>query len=269
MTHCATHRTEAGFTLLELLIGVAIMGVIMLAFTQLFSGSLRASSDINARNELLSEGQIAQQLIVSRLKGASYVYPPNTSFTMTNTVRTQNTIRGDQNWTVGMDPIVAMIVPPEGNPDDPNPSTSVQCNSDSVREKNMCFMFYAYYPIERKVLIEGINPKFAPDPDPANEKVWLLMEYRARIYDFQMRSHTNRLASAPTPNTVLARMPGRPAQILVDYVEPTSGAQPPLFAIQNDGSVAFNLRMQRTQRGKTLELPPLNVRAYPRNAPMP
>ena len=262
-----THRHKAGFTLLELLIAAAMMGVIMLAFTQLFSGSLRASSEISARNELLSEGQIAQQLIVSRLKEASYIYPPGTNFTMTNTVRTQNTLGGGQRWTVGADPIVAMIVPPKGNPT--NPSASAECNGDFGANKNMCFMFYAYYPIKRKVLIDGVNPKYAPAPDPSNEAVWLLMEYRAHIFDGETRSNANRLARPTSPSTVFSKIEGRTAQILVDYVQPLEGAQPPLFEIHSDGSVSFNLRMQRTQRGKRLELPPLNVRAYPRNAPMP
>ncbi len=254
-------RRPYGFTLLELLIALAIMGVIMLAFTQLFGGSLRASSDISARNELLSEGQIAQQLVASRLRQASSIYPIGSSFSMTNTVRTRNTLRGSQGWTVGADPIVAMIVPPEG-PDNSSVST---CNNDTQANKDMCFMFYAYYPLRRGTFMDAVDAKYAPEPDPANDEAWLLMEYRQHIYDGVNR-RGNRLASPPDESAVLADLGGSTAQILVDYVQQ---ADTPLFAMRADGSVVFNLQMGREQRGRRLELPPLSVRVYPRNAPLP
>ncbi len=256
------HTRQTGLTLLELLIAVAILGVLMLAFTQLFGGSLRASSDIGARNELLSEGQIAQQLIVSRIKSASHVYPPGTSFTMTNTVRTRNTVRGTQRWTVGTDPVLAMIVPPEGSS---HPGITT-CNNSTQANKDMCFMFYAYFPVRRGVFIEEVNPKYAPNPDPANDDVWLLMEYRQHIYD-KVNRRGNRLASPPDADAALADLGGSTAQILADYVQPVADAESRLFEIRPDGAVEITLRMGREQRGKRLELPPLRVRAYARNAP--
>ena len=257
-----TRRGHTGFTLLELLIALAIMGVIMLAFTQLFGGSLRASSDISARNELLSEGQIAQQLIASRLRQASYIYPPGSSFTLTNTVRTRNTLRGSQSWTVGTDPILAMVAPPKGA-SSPGVTT---CNSDTQANKDMCFMFYAYYPLRRGTFMDAVDAKYAPEPDPANDDVWLLMEYRQHIYD-NVNRQGNRLANPPGEGAVLAALGGSTAQILVDYVQPT--LEPRLFAMRADGSVEFNLQMRRKQWGRRLELPPLSVRVYPRNAPLP
>ena len=260
-THERTRRSQDGLTLLEVLIAMAIMGVIMIAFTQLFGGSLRASSDISARNELLSEGQIAEQIIVSRLKQAFAIYPSGTSFTMTNTLRTRNTLRGGQSWTVGTDPIIAMLVPPRGS------AGAAECNNTSQANRDMCFMFYAYYPIRRGDFMAGVNPRFAPQPDPANDDAWLLMEYRQHIFDAVPTDRSNnRLANPPTQSRVFSTLGGSAAQILVDYAQPPTGNGPPLFDIQPDGSIELNVKMGREQRGKMLELPPLTVRVYPRNA---
>ena len=261
--------SQAGLSLLELLIAMAIMGVLMLAFTQLFGGSLQASSSISARNELLSEGQIAQQLVVSKLKQASFIYPTDTTFQMTNTVRTRNTInesRG-QFWRVGNDPIVAMIVPPQGS-NNPNLTSCPRFNAPTRAQDStdMCFTFYAYYPIKRSVFIEEVDADSAPVPDSANDDAWLLMEYRQNFFDGVDRS-SNRLASPPGSNAVLNRLGGLSARILVDYVQPPENGDPPLFDLKDDGSVELNLQMGRSQNGKMLELPPLGVRAYPRNAP--
>lgn len=261
---------QAGLSLLELLIAMAIMGVLMLAFTQLFGGSLKASSSISARNELLSEGQIAQQLVVSKLKQASFIYPTDTTFQMTNTVRTRNTInegRG-QFWRVGSDPIIAMIVPPQGS-DNPNVNSCLPpnpANRGPQHSADMCFTFYAYYPIKRSIFIAGVDADSAPVPDPANDDAWLLMEYRENVPDGVDRS-SNRLAGFPDSNTVLNNLRGVGARILVDYVQPPENGDPPLFNLNANGSIEFNLQMGRNQGGKMLELPPLGVRAYPRNAP--
>lgn len=262
-THERTRRSQDGLTLLEVLIAMAIMGVIMIAFTQLFGGSLRASSDISARNELLSEGQIAEQIIVSRLKQAFTVYPPGTSFSMTNTLRTRNTLRGGQSWTVGVDPIIAMIVPPKGS------TSATRCDTDTPNQadKDMCFMFYAYYPIRRGDFMAGVDPRFAPQPDPANDDAWLIMEYRQYVPDASpVDRSNNRLERPPSPSQVFGSLEGRTAQILVDYAQPPTRNDPPLFDIQPDGSIELNVKMGREQRGKMLELPPLTVRVYPRNA---
>ncbi len=99
MTLSTTSKTvtkrQQGFTLVEMLIGMVILGILMAAFTQVFSSSLRASAQINSRNELVSEGQIAQQIIASRLQSAYYIYPAGTTMQLTGSGSTaKNTVNG-------------------------------------------------------------------------------------------------------------------------------------------------------------------------------
>ena len=256
-----------GFTLVEMLIGMAIFGILMLAFTQIFGGSLKASSQINSRNELVSEGQIAQQLVASRLQSAYYVYPPGTSMQLTSTgVTAKDTVNGANTytWRVGTDPFVAMILPPT--------ATGI-CASGST---DACFSFYAYYPVLRSVLIDK-NKDIAPDADPNNASVWILMEYRANLIENNVDRRSNLLATPPSFTAVLTNaanptVKGQSGQMLIDYVQPLGAAAPynTMFTVNTAGKfVDFNLRLQQNRMGKTLTAPasanPLTTRVYPRN----
>ena len=267
-------KKSQGFTLIEMLIGMAIFGILMLAFTQIFGGSLKASSQINSRNELVSEGQIAQQLVASRLQSAYYVYPPGTSMQLTSSGFTaKNTVNGADTytWRVGTNPFifVAMILPP---------TVAGTCTSGFT---DACFSFYAYYPVLRSVLIDK-QKDIAPDADPNNASIWILMEYRANLIDGVNRSN-NLLASPPSdPNgtfmTVTTNsastnptVKGQFGQMLIDYVQPL-GAAPynAMFTVDSTNKfVDFNLRLQQNRGGKTLTAPasanPLTTRVYPRN----
>lgn len=283
-------KKVSGFTLVEMLVGMAILGILMLAFTQLFGGSLRASSEINARNELINEGQIAQQLITSRLQNAYYIYPPGATLQLTtggNTTR--NTVRSGagQNWTIGTDPFVAMLLPPAA------PGNCVSSGSPG------CFKFFAYYPMLRSSLITDV-PASAPTADPNNASAWILMEYRANIVDNVNRS-SDRLASPPTASTLYRNASGN---MLVDFVQPSSAAPTyTMFTVKVPGAICrdvdpdntaantaamaanpdlcsswvdVDVRMLENRGGKTLRIPggdapfatptpTLSTRVYPRN----
>ena len=260
-------------TLIEMLIGMAILSILMLAFTQVFGSSLRASAEINARNELISEGQIAQQLMASRLQSAYHIYPNGTTLELTTSgTTTPNTIRtgAGQDWTVGDDPFIAMILPPKATGQCPT-------SSAGTGTKNACFTFYAYYPIVRGTFI-GTNTTSAPAADTANANIWFLMEYRANLYDGVNRS-TNLLLAPPNTTTVLTNsastqptIKGNAGTILTDYVQPTTTA-PTYTMFQVDTSAGtwaeLHLRMLQNRSGKALSAPtgtaPLSTRVYPRN----
>ncbi len=232
-----SRRFTSGFTLVEMMISTAILAVLMLGFTQIFGGSLRASAQVNGRNELISEGQIAQQLIASRLQSAFYIYPPSTALQMTSSgVMAKNTVRAGAGyvWTVNTDPIVAMIVPPK---------VKAQCPTSSAGpgSEDACFSFYAYYPVLRSALIADA-PASAPDPDPNNANAWVLMEYKANLLDGVLRGDPTKptdctgittgtksgpdlLSCPPNPETVRTNgnavqpnIKSQPARMLIDYV---------------------------------------------------
>ena len=264
-------KKPQGFTLIEMLVGMAIFGILMLAFTQIFGGSLKASSQINSRNELVSEGQIAQQLIASRLQSAYYLY--SGTLQLTDSATTKNTVRSGagQNWIVGTDPFIAVLVPPEEN-NTCLPSNEEPCTCKVGRDGN-CFTFYAYYPMLRSSLISAA-PASAPPTDPNNANVWVLMEYRANLYDNVIRNG-NQLRSPPLPGTAFGTAyfgGGRSGKMLIDYVQPLGATAPynKMFTIDTTNKfVDFNLRLQQNRMGKTLTAPasanPLTTRVYPRN----
>lgn len=297
-----------GFTLVEMLVSMAILGILTLAFTQIFGGSLRASSEINARNELISEGQIAQQLIASRLQSAYFIYPTGQTMQLTGSGNTTpNTVRSGagQNWIVGTDPFIAMILPPKMLPP-PSAGTPARCPlgsaSASVKDDNkqFCFTFYAYYPILRSTFI-GTNPLVAPAADPTNANVWFLMEYRANLYDGVDRT-ADRLLTPPNTATILTNsasisptIKGKAGQILVDYVQPSNitptytmftvkTATPAICTTATAASdpdacnswAELDLRLLQNRGGEELRVPPgnspfatptptLSTRVYPRN----
>lgn len=256
----------------------------------MFGGSLRASGEINARNELISEGQIAQQLIASRLQSAFYIYPAGRTLQLTTGgSTTPNTVRAGagQNWTVGTDPFMAMIMPPRATGQCPD-------SDGGAGNPDACFVFYAYYPIVRSTFIAS-NPNISPPADAANANVWLLMEYRANLLDGVNRS--NQLDSPPSATTVSANaagvhptIRGRSGQMLVDYVQPQTFAGSPSYTVfricdpavstaqpncpsgttsTSPRLVDFNLRLLQHRGGKALGAPtntaPLSTRVYPRN----
>ena len=281
---------------------MAVMGVLMLAFTQLFGGSLRASSQLNGRNELISEGQIAQQLVASRLQNAYYVYPQGTALQLTTAGdTTRNTVRNGagQNWVVGTDPIVAVLVPPRKfDPLEPDPLKTT-CRPGNL---DYCYTFYAYYPMLRSAFITAASDS-APPADPNNANVWVLVEYRANIVDNINRNgsdagcpvsaapvESGRLYCPPLPGTAsgTAYRGDRRGQMLIDYVQPTTNApvytmfrvcDPNVSIIQpncpvgtvatNPISVDFDLRLLQNRGGRALQVPagntPLSTRVYPRN----
>ena len=261
----------------------------MLAFTQIFSGALRASGDINGRNELISEGQIAQQIITARLQSAVYVYPAGTALQLTGSgVTTTNTVRSGagQSWTVGTDPILAMVLPPEG---------TGTCGTAAPAVSTACFTFYAYYPYKRGSYL-GLPPgdlseKSKPAADPANNDQWLLLEYKRNIIDGVTRSTFTSVPSVSPAsatrtnvvnwfNTILTStahpmIRGGSGILLTDYVQPSSAAPTySMFTVDTTSSlfnVTMNFRMLQMQGAKALRAPaatdstPLSTRVYPRN----
>lgn len=266
-------RRNQGFTLVEMLVSMVILGILMLAFTQVFGGSLKAAGQINGRNELVTEGQVAQQLIAARLQSAAYVYPAGTTMQLSSSgLTSKNTVgpSSGQNWKVGTDPILAMVLPPKA---------TGTCNNSTDVNKDACFTFYAYYPYKRGSLTSSGLAE-APTENPANDDQWVLMQYKSYIYDGITRSSLSTTPpSAWSYTSILSggspNIRSQPANVLVDYLQPaTSAPTYTMFAIDATSatkSVTLNLRFLQMRGTKALRVPaatgsaPLSTRVYPRN----
>jgi len=62
-----------GFTLIEILVAIAVMSILLLAFVRFFGGTLRVSNNLQVQNDLLNEAHVSHQLIASRIKEAWYI----------------------------------------------------------------------------------------------------------------------------------------------------------------------------------------------------
>lgn len=297
-------RRSHGFTLLEVLVALLLTGIIFAAFLQVFTGTLQQSSQVSAKSELLKEGQIALQVMASRLQEACYVYPPQSTLQLANSgYTTKNPIKGNYQWTVGTDPIVAMVLPPEV------PGNTDNCDNNNTQ---FCYRFYAYYPILRSDYTSSADNDINIGADGGNDnQTWVLMQYLRYFTNGQ----TPTIAATGIPatcsnlvnnNITPTDLQGGVAALLTDYVQPStttptyslftyplipSTATPsttPSMVVnsfeRNPGwnntpstssatSVTLNLRMLRNMRGQTLRATgqdtnvgnPLSIEVSPRN----
>lgn len=226
-------KTTRGFTLVEVLISLGILGIIITVLFQTIGSTTGLSNTTNSSNDLIREGQIAQQLLNARFKEACYVYPPSNTLTLAASGFTTQNGAGNT-WTVNTHPIVAVILPPE--PSDTR------------------YRFLAYYAIPRSQYVNSAATSSNPGADVNNDSsVWMLMEYRRLINVSNSVTFPSRFCAdlASNSNFVIT---GGNAQLLTDYISPVATSTE-LFSVggtTTNGSAAFveyNLRLQKTTRG--------------------
>jgi prepilin-type N-terminal cleavage/methylation domain-containing protein len=202
-------QTQAGFTLLELLVGMVLIGIVLTALLNIFSQGSQVSTQSSSRAEMQQDVLNAQQLIAGKLKEAWYVYPPGLTITMTGTALTQKP-SGGNSWLVGTDPILAMVLPPK--------NAALSCATTtptSTSGPDGCYRFLAYYPVKRSVWVAGtgVGSWRSPGTDDINGETWILAEYRGTIAPGTGGTLPTTPPSVPTGNS---------ANILSDYIAPTT-----------------------------------------------
>ena len=233
-------KKTKGFTLIELLISLGLLGGIILALFQTMGSTTQVSNSTNASNDLIREGQIAQQLLSAQFKEACYVYPAGANITMASSGYTTKN-GGAWNWTVNTHPIVALILPP--------------ASSDATGK---FYRFFAYYAIPRSQYVSGSTPDISinPGPDVMNDTTtWMLMEYRKPIdtsntTNFPVPFNCAQLA-ANSNFTITGA--GGSAALLTDYITPVTTSTE-LFSVGGTAPIGgaefieYNLRLSRTTR---------------------
>ncbi|GGS17027.1 PulJ/GspJ family protein [Deinococcus knuensis] len=236
----------AAFTLIELLVAVALALIIMFAASSLLISSSRSSGDLQARNDLLQEFQIAQNYLIANVREAAYVYPQGTTLNLGSGVTTRRP--GGGNWVVGSAsaPILAIVKAPQ--------EAVSGCSSTNG---NACYKFKAYYPVLRKTWVDdSTGTQNDPGADPSNEGSWLLIEYTKNLVQTTPPTVTELTALAP------GGLNGANGKLLLDYVQPAVTGLPPLFTAPPAGPqvagqtrVTVNLSVSRTVAGKAVVVP--------------
>ncbi|GAA5438042.1 PilW family protein [Deinococcus aquaticus] len=238
----------AAFTLIELLVAVALALIIMFAASSLLISSSRSSGDLQARNDLLQEFQIAQNYLIANVREAAYVYPQGTTLNLGGGVTTRRP--GGGNWVVGSAsaPILAIVKAPQEAV-----SGCVAGNEDA------CYKFKAYYPVRRGTWVAGLgDTQNNPGADPSNEDAWLLVEYTKNLVQTTPPTVSQLTALPLTPGG----LNGESGKLLLDYVQPAVTGLPPLFTAPPAGPqvagqtrVTVNLSVSRTVAGKAAVVP--------------
>lgn len=264
-------RHTGGLTLIELLIGLSLALIVLTAAFNLFLSSSQAASELQTRNDLRSELQIAQNYLAAQVREAVYVFPQGTTLNLGSGYTTKRPVTGS--WRVGDDsaPVVAFIKPPE--------DLSVSCPSD----ENGCYKFYAYYPVLRSWWVGKATGQNNPGQDAQNQDRWLLVEFRANFVPPSTLTTAEKKAFRPSVAALNLASPynppssGQSGRLLLDYVRPPTLAPagaPPLFVqqdapdpaiIQAPGavSVSIHLALSRQIRGKVLQVPGQNAASPP------
>ena len=245
--HPAVHT--AAFTLIELLVAVALALIIMFAASSLLISSSRSSGDLQARNDLLQEFQIAQNYLIANVREAAYVYPQGTTLDLGSGVTTRRP--GGGNWVVGSAsaPILAIVKAPQ--------EAVSGCSSTNG---DACYKFKAYYPVRRGTWVSGVSASGQNNPgaDPSNEDTWLLVEYTKNLVQTAPPTVSQLTDLALTPGG----LNGESGKLLLDYVQPAVTDLPPLFTAPPAGPqvagqtrVAVNLSVSRVMAGKAVVVP--------------
>jgi prepilin-type N-terminal cleavage/methylation domain-containing protein len=207
-------RRVRGFTVFEMLISMALLGIVLTLVFNYFASANTATSTIVNQAELQDELRTAAEIIGDEVQRAYYVFPPCGTYPgdgsavtfgacdsfangTTASLKKLNVTwggfkivssgtrfqkpSGDYQWAVGSssDPILAMISPPR--------DTTITCTNATGADKSGCFAFIAYFPVKRSgVTSASVNePLDFVNDDPDNKDGWVLMEYR-RNFDYNI-----------------------------------------------------------------------------------
>lgn len=222
-------RRTFGFTLVEILISLGILGVIMVSTFNFIDSSVAVSSSANSNNELVREGQIGQQVLTARFKEACYVFPGGTALTLAASgFERENYFTSTFIWTVNTDPFVAMILPP------------------SPGEAADQYRFMAYYAVPRNEWtgVGRATGRNNPGADSRNDlNTWMIIEYTRVLTS----PATIPCADKPTQAGFAAAITGGGSDILLDYVDIPANRNE-LFQV-NANSIDYDLRLEKTSAG--------------------
>ncbi len=213
MNQIKTRGFQQGFTLVELMVSLGILGIVGVLIVQLLVGSTQASRLVYSSSQMQQELRTAASIIGDEIQRSVYIFPPqgSTIDTVGGTVTVNwssfNLGAGNKKTgphesttfvvtnppTTTKPPILAMITAPI------NPAVSCMTSDTSgvlfensaatprVQPGDGCFKFIAYYPVIRpKVTRGGLLGNSATsnallDVSEADVSRWVVMEFRMNL----------------------------------------------------------------------------------------
>jgi prepilin-type N-terminal cleavage/methylation domain-containing protein len=207
-------RVNFGFTMVELLVSMVILGVIFVAASQLLTDSMKGSQVVSAQTSLQEELRSAAGIMNDEIQRAYYVFPPQSSKIQTQSV-TDITVDwssfnlGTSNLKTGIHesttfvvsdttsssnpPFLAMITAPRDPTQPCLTTTKTNPTSDDIYQDATtgntgwgCYQFVAYYGVLRPKVTRGLVGNSTTssellDNDDANTGRMVLMEFRMNM----------------------------------------------------------------------------------------
>lgn len=271
-------RLNHGFTLVELLIALALLGIILTAVVSVNIGTARAAAALQARNDLQPELQLTQNYMAGKLREAAYIFPVGANIQMSVNGATTAKPDGSQNWVVGNTaaPILAFIVPPKTVGTTPLTNCAGASSQSEIADR--CYAFYAFYPMKRDAYVAAVTGADDPGANSLNDATaWVLMEYRGYYSDAALNTNSGFL------NSTTAIPTGNRGRMLMDYLLPTNATTPlfteanaPAAALSQSAgvtTVSMNLAASQNVVGQIVQVPAAStfssLTVYPRNVGKP
>lgn len=220
-------KKNTGFSLVEVLIALGIAGVLLAVMFQFLIGASKSAEKISSHSQIVTELQLAQQIISSRIIEAAYIYPIGTEMKVGGNQLKKNHIRDTNKWIIGTDPFLAGFVPPK------------------IGETE--HLFFAYYILPRDVFIAATSDDVTLDSDSRNDtKTWVLVEYRQKV-----TVPPQGFLAVPSADL---KGGGKP-QLVADYIQPVLNSDTPeldynIFKLDSfSQTVGLNFRLLRYTKG--------------------
>jgi type II secretory pathway pseudopilin PulG len=208
-----------GFTLLELLLAAGIT----LLLLGLIAQGLRSSSDtsryIQTSQSALEDLRFAGNFVSDYLSTAVFIYPKGITLTLNSGCESYtvcNPLTNSNKWTIGTDPIIAAILPPE--------DSSITC-ADSSTGKRGCYRFFAAYTLSRGKVVEAASGAENPGPDPINNDKWTLYVNLKYLSDpkEQKDFQDNEISFTPPNPKIPVKLTNTQGNLLADYIKAGDG----------------------------------------------
>jgi prepilin-type N-terminal cleavage/methylation domain-containing protein len=205
------HRSNAqfGFSIIELLISIAILGIIFVVANELLVSSFNNTRIVNSQTSIQEELRSAAALMNDEIQRAYYVFPPQDGVIKTNgadvAVNWSSFTLGSSNMKTGIHgsgtfvvksttsgtnpPVLAMITAPKV----PSAPCLAKTNGDlyensalGISKGDGCYQFIAYYGVARVNVTRGANGNSTTssellDADSGNIGRMVIMEFRMNL----------------------------------------------------------------------------------------